>query len=308
MKPITLYFVFLLILFSACSQEVSTAEKLGYESDDILLILHADDLGVSHSVNQASIDAWEAGAISSASIMVPCPWLPEISTYASDNPDFDLGLHLTLTAEWNQYKWDGVASSSEIPTLLNDKMHFPPTTAEVAQNANPEEVEKELRAQIEKALSFGIKPTHLDSHMGALFTTPQLFKVYQDLGKEYKIPVFIPYGSLQSAPHLERSIQPNQIMVDHLAMFDGSVPPEQWKSQYMKIVNDLEPGLNEIIVHLAYDNDEMKAVTDGHEDFGSAWRQQDFDVMMDPEFRDLIKEKDIKLVTWREIQNVLYPD
>lgn len=291
--------ILVLILTALCcsSNAQNTAERLGYEKDAILLILHGDDLGVSHSENAASIAAFEGEGINSASIMVPCPWFPEIAQYATKNPDFDLGLHLTLTAEWNNYKWGGVSSTSTISSLLNDQQHFYASSEDVGQKANLAEVEKEIRAQVDRAIAFGIKPTHLDSHMGSLFQTPDLFKIYQKIGADYKIPVFIPYGSLKGAQVLIDAIQPGQILVDNLAMINPEIAPVDWGEYYRDIIKNLQPGLNEIIIHLAYNSAEMQAVTIDHPDFGAAWRQRDYDVVMSKEFKDLIDKRNIKFVT-----------
>src|SRR5690242_1779848 len=136
-------FVIFLILISAASHAQTTAERLGYPADTKLLIIHADDIGVSHSENEASIKAFEKGAISSGSIMVPCPWLPEIGNYAKAHPNIDLGLHLTLTAEWRDYKWGGVLQRSEEPTLVDERGFFPDNSEAVAKSAKIAEVEKE---------------------------------------------------------------------------------------------------------------------------------------------------------------------
>lgn len=301
-----LFLLTTLVALSATAQ--NAAEKLGYDKDAILLILHADDLGVSNSVNAASIAALEDGTINSASIMVPCPWFPQIATYAKENPEMDLGLHLTFTAEWAQYKWDGVSSASEISTLLNDESLFPPSVAEVVQNATVEELEMELIAQVERAVAFGINPTHLDSHMGTLFQTPAFFEAYQRVGKRFKIPVFIPYGSLSAAPQLVNSIMDDQILVDRLFMIDPAIKDFNWNEYYLDILRNMKPGLNEIIVHLAYDNAEMQAVAIDHPDFGSAWRQRDLEALQNQAFKDLIQERNIELVTWRQIQEAQYKD
>ena len=284
----------------------NTAERLGYDRDAILLILHADDLGVAHAVNAASIAALESGVINSASIMVPCPWFPQIATYAQENPTADLGLHLTLTAEWEQYKWDGVLGAGEIGSLLTESLHFPASVAEVVAAAKVKELEKEIAAQVERALAFGIRPTHLDSHMGTLFQTPAFFKAYQRVGKQYKIPVFIPYGSLSAAPQLTNTIMEDQILVDRLFMINPGIKSYDWKEYYLDILRNMQPGLNQIIVHLAYDNSEMRAVTVNHPDFGSAWRQRDLEALQNEAFRELIETRNIKLVTWRQIQEAMY--
>lgn len=281
------------------------SERLGYSSDAKLLIIHADDLGVTHSENSASINAYEKGGINSASIMVPTPWFPEIAAYARENPDFDLGLHLTLTAEWEHLKWGGVMPSNQIPSLINNEGYFYQTSEDVAQNADIDEVEKELRAQIERAIDFGIKPTHLDSHMGSLFTRPDLFEVYVSLGEEYKIPVLAGKSWLPDGLFSEEY----PALVEQIIMLNPEVPAEQWQEAYDKAIQDLGPGLNELIIHLAYDNEEMQATTIGHEHgFESAWRQRDYDYVTSPEFQEKLRENSIQAVTWREIQQVMYPD
>ncbi len=172
--------------FSATAQQ-QIAEKLGYPKDAKLLILHADDIGVSHSVNAATIAAFEKKGITSASIQVPCPWFLEIATYAKAHPELDWGIHLTLTAEWKYYKWGGVLPADQISSLLDKDGYFYNSVEDFAQHAKPQEVEAELRAQIERALAFGIKITHLDSHMGALYATPEFTQI---LFKNRKVQIF----------------------------------------------------------------------------------------------------------------------
>lgn len=280
------------------------AEKLGYDNNAKLLIIHADDLGVAHSQNRASIDAYEKGGVNSASIMVPCPWFPEIAKYAREHPDFDLGLHLTLTSEWNYYKWGGVSSSDDIASLLNDEGYFYATTEEVAKNARPEEVELEIRAQIEKALAAGIKPTHLDSHMGSMFATPELFKIYLKVGAEYDIPVFIPINYANANPDFAPLIKEVEYPVDNLTMAPTETSPDKWNDFYLQAISNMKPGLNEIIVHLAHDDNEMLAVTAGHEYFDAKWRQRDYEFVTSDAFKKALDKNNIKLVTWKEIKNL----
>src|SRR6266542_2288570 len=160
------------------AQSKTVAERLGYPADSKLLIVHADDLAVAHSVNSASFDELEKNAVTSASILVPCPWLTEVADYAKAHPDADLGLHLTLTSEWKTYRWGPVESSDKVSSLLDPAGKFWSETASVATNAKPQELEREIRAQVDRAMALGIHPTHLDSHMGALFATPELFAAY----------------------------------------------------------------------------------------------------------------------------------
>src|SRR5687767_12588442 len=154
----------LIIATSATADSTKTlAERLGYSRDAKLLIVHADDLGMAHSVNAASIKAMETGLVNSASIMVPCPWFPEIAAYARRNPNADLGLHLTLTSEWELFRWGSVLSKDRVPTLFDRTGYLYVTEDVAAANIDPKEAEAEIRAQIERARAFGIQPTHLDS-------------------------------------------------------------------------------------------------------------------------------------------------
>src|SRR6266513_5657279 len=181
--------VILLFVTSSLPAQIRTvAERLGYPRDAKLLILHADDLGFAHSANAASFDALDKGTISSASIMIPTPWITEVAAYARAHPDADLGLHLTLTSEWETYRWGPTASRDAVPSLLDPDGTLPNEDSIVARRANAADVERELRAQIDRALALGIRPTHVDSHMGALFTTPALLAAYVKVAHDYHLP------------------------------------------------------------------------------------------------------------------------
>ena len=169
------------------SQIENIAEKLGYHKDAKLLIIHGDDIGIAHSINIASFDGYKNNAINSGSAMIPSPWIKEVAEFLKENPNYDIGLHLTLTAEWKNYKWRGVSSSNEIPSLLNEYNVFYDNTSDVNINANPEEVRKELQAQIDYARSLGINPSHIDSHMGAIAVNKDLWRVYIEVGHKNKL-------------------------------------------------------------------------------------------------------------------------
>ena len=166
-------------------------EKLGYLPTDKLLIIHADDAGLCFAENEATKKALEKGIVNSTSIMMPCSWAYEMAVYAKENPQFDYGIHLTLTCEWKNYKFGPVLSAAEVPSLVDKNGHFYPKRAMVKQNVNPSEVKKELKAQIELAIAWGVKPTHLDSHMFCLGLTKEIINVYRELGKEYNLAIFL---------------------------------------------------------------------------------------------------------------------
>jgi hypothetical protein len=282
------------------------AEKLGFEPDAKLLIVHADDIGLARSVNVASARAFESGGITSGSVMVPSPWFPDFAAYYREHQPLDVGIHITLTAEWNYYKWGGVSPAGEIPSLLDDYGHFYPTVEAVAQHAVPGEVEKEVRAQIERALALGIRPTHLDTHMGCMLVIPALVQVYLKLGKEYDLPLLIPRSWLQSVPAEHRdAVAAEHVLLDGLYMIDAEDPAKSRSERYRDMIAAMGSGLNELIVHLGIDDTELQAVTVDHPDFGSAWRQKDLDFVTGQEFRDLLKAHDIKLVSWDQIRKVM---
>ena len=178
----------LLVAMGVSGQTKTIAERLGYPADAKLLILHADDLGVAHSVDAASFDALDSKAVSSASIMMPTPWVTEVAAYAKAHPDADLGLHLTLTSEWKTYRWGSVESADKVPSLLGPDGTFPTDTPVVARQSVPAEAEREIRAQVERAIALGIHPTHLDSHMGSLFARPELFATLAKVAHDYHLP------------------------------------------------------------------------------------------------------------------------
>lgn len=301
--------IFFLLFFTtsfAFSQPTTLQERLGYAKDSKLLIIHADDLGVSHSENMASIDALEKGSVSSASIMVPCPWFPEIAAYSKANPKADLGLHLTLTSEWKVYKWGPVTSHDEVSSLLDAQGYLNESVGPLIQNAKPEHVEKELRNQIERAKKFGIDPTHFDAHMGAALASPDFLQILLKLGREYRVPVHIGKEFSQFFNFdFSKYLTGMDVVIDRTIMASGPNYKSGMENFYTEQLKSLQPGVHVLLLHAAYDNDEMKAVTIGHEDFGATWRQHDVNFFTSKKCKELIEEQKIKVITWREIRDKL---
>jgi predicted glycoside hydrolase/deacetylase ChbG (UPF0249 family) len=287
------------IVTQMAAQIRNTAEQLGYPADTKLLIIHADDLAVSHSQDRASFAALDRHAASAASIMVPCPWLTEVAEYAKAHPDADLGLHLTLTSEWQSYRWGPVASRDQVPGLLGPDGNLWPDVPFVTKHASPAEVEKEIRAQVELAQKMGIHPTHLDSHMATLFD-PAYFSAYVKIAREYGLP-FLAMRT-PGAPAAMLALLKDTDIFPNAILMASTTKPADWASFYLGLVRSLKPGLTELIVHLAYDDAEMQAVTEGHPAYGSAWRQRDFDVITGPEFQKALQDNHITLIGWKTIQ------
>ena len=287
----------------------SLAEKLGYSEDDKLLIIHADDLGVAHSENVASFLALKTGPVNSASIMMPCPWVGEVADFAKKNPDADLGLHLTMTNEWKHMNWGPVASKDKVPSLVNDLGFLHADCLTFGQNAKVEEAEIELRAQIEKAIAMGMQPTHLDTHMGCLiFNSPELFEVYLKLGREYRIPVMVGRLFMQVAsPAFKEKITDEDVIIESILTAGVADYESGMAAFYEKTLRELSTGVNVLLIHLAFNDSEMQAVTIGKEPWGALWRQQDFDFFTSAKCKKILEEEGIKLVTWRDIKEVMYP-
>ena len=297
--------VFLLISFiTASGQQKTIQERLGYPKETKLLIIHADDLGVSHSENMASIHVMEKGVVSSASIMVPCPWFPEIAAYAKSHPDADFGLHLTLTSEWKLYKWGPVTPHDKVSSLLDERGYLNETTGAFLKNAKPEDVEKELRSQIERAKQFGIDPTHFDGHMAAPISSPDFLQILLKLGREYKVPVHVGKQFLQLFGFdFGKYITEKDIDVDRTIMASGADYKKGLDNFYTEQLKSLQPGLNVLLLHAAYDNEEIQAVTVQYVDFGATWRQQDVNFFTSEKCKKLLADEKIKVITWREIRD-----
>ena len=289
---------------STLNAQVKTiAERLGYPADAKLLIIHADDLAVAHSVNAASLEALDKGAISSASVMVPTPWIAEVAAYARAHPNADLGLHLTLTSEWKTYRWGSVAPADKVRSLLDSAGTFPSDVETVVAKAKQKEVERELRAQIERALALGIRPTHLDTHMYALFATPQLTATYVKVARAYRLPFLAPRGDPSTRP--QPPLSEKDVLVDAVIIANPEIPRDKWKDFYLKSIADLKPGLTELIVHLGSDDSELQAVMVDHEPYGATWRQHDYDVLTSPEFKKALTDNGVIVITWRELQKLV---
>ena len=277
---------------------------------EIKLILHADDLGFSHAANRASLEMLEKGFVSSGSVMMPCPWAPEVAAWAKRNPDRDLGLHLTLNSEWKTVRWGPVAPRDTTPGLVDPDGYMWPSVRAVAQRATAREVETELRAQIEKARTMGIRFTHLDTHMGTVYARPDYFQVFEKLGREYGVPVLMVKPSeearRQAPPATVKYLLENEERFQKEGVFrldslltdaaGGAADPEKRKAAYNAALRGLRPGVHQIILHPAALGPELRAAT------GTAvQRDLDYRIFSDPSTVQLIRDLGIQLVGWKDV-------
>jgi len=296
------------LLFSTAAVSAQTlADRLGYPSGTKLIIVHADDLGETHAVNAAAIKALEGGTINSASLMVACPWFPEMADYAKSHPDADFGLHLTLTSERVYYRWGPVASADKVPSLVDENGYLHHDW-DRNPHIDPKEVEIELRAQIERALAMGVRPTHLDSHQYRLIMSgKELFDVMLRVAHEYKLPVFVTRDWFAEHPYLQASLGAGDIVLDHTVTIDPEVPAEKWAEFYVTALKNLKPGVTEFVIHPGFDDEELRAATRERSTWGSAWRQRDYDFFTSDQFREILTQEHIKLITWRELARAAAP-
>ncbi len=292
------------LLIDDCLAQNTVAQRLGYPANAKLLIIHADDLGVSNSENKASITAMENGLVNSASIMVPTPWFPQIAAYAKENSGLDFGLHLTLNSEWKTYKWGPVSPLEQVSSLVNDYGHFYETQDSVLRMGKPAEVELEIRNQVLRAIEFGIDVTHLDAHMYTLRMNPDFLKAHIEVGRQFNLPVFLPKDEpIVQQVMKEMGSTPEDVLMDKLYMAFNEDFDNGLEDFYTDVIVNLPEGLSCLLVHTAYDNDEMKAMTAGYDYYASDWRQIDYDFFTRESTKELLGRNGVILVTWREIRD-----
>ncbi len=283
----------------------TVAERLGYPPNSRLLILHVDDVGMMRSVDRASFEALEKGWVTSGSILVVCPWFPEVASFARAHPDADLGIHLALNSEWTSYRWGPISRGALVPSLLDADGYLPLVEDTVVRQASVADVEQELRAQIEKARSAGIRLTHLDSHMETLLRSRDLFEVYARLGRSYQLPILISREDLHQTPPLP---YPEElILIERVLQMNPGVPTNKWLEAYKQMLQPLPAGVYQLRVHLGYDDDELRGATRDHPDWGAAWRQADFDLVRNPEFQQFLREQGFILLSWKDLARAIGP-
>ena len=284
------------------------------EDKNRYLIIHADDAGMSHSANLATQAALECGIVSSASVMVPCPWFTEFARYAKAHPQYDYGIHLTLNSEWDVYRWGPVESRDRVPSLVDPEGFLWDNTEQVATHTKAAEVKLELKAQIDKALAFGVPLSHLDTHMGALVSRPDLVNVYVELGLEYGLPILFmkqmdpamkkeyPAMAERHDEAVSRLTDRKLPLLDNLLQFYGGNIPDRREQLYFDEIRKIGPGVTQLIVHCGYDNEELRAISDS-----SKRRDQDRQIFTDPKMKKFLDEQGIQVISWKQFRELAFP-
>jgi len=270
----------------------NVAERLGYPADARLLIINCDDLGSSRSANVAIYEALRDGMATSATLMVPCPWARDAAAMYRGE---DVGVHLTLNAEWETYRWGPITHS---PSLLDGDGGFPRTTADVWDHADVEEVRRECRTQIERAIYWGFDVSHLDSHMGTLQLRPEFFDVYLELAVEFQLPLRMVSSSLEPMigfPARRLAAEEGVVFTDNFVYSTlGS------RTSIEKALFSLRPGVTEVFLHPALDTDELRA---SHPDWPHRVEDHAF-LTRDPSFIDLVERAGAILIGFRELREL----
>ncbi len=296
------------LLYGSVSQ--AATEGKGLEPGKKYLIIHADDAGMCHSENMGTFDSMEKGIVSSASIMVPCPWFKEAAEYARNHPEKDFGVHTTLNCEWKDYRWGPVAPRDKVPSLVDEEGYLWGSTEKLAKHAKVDEVEIELRAQIDRAKQFGVPVTHLDTHMGGVIARPDIAQVYIKLGLEYDVPILFirdPKQLAEENPAIAKYVNGavKQLesqglpVLDNLAQYYGGDTLEERYDNYRKCLADLKPGVTQLIIHCGYDDEELRAVTSS-----ANRRNLDRVIFMDPKMIREIKNLGIEVITWKQFRDM----
>ena len=251
------------------------------------LVIRCDDVGMCHAGNMAVKQLIGSGIPFSTSVMIACPWYLEAVEILKDQPQISVGIHLTLNSEWKHYKWGPVLGRSEVPTLVDENGHFHNTSADfAAANVDLEEVGRELRAQIDRALAAGLEVDYLDYHMLTAVSTPELTGIVEQLAREYGLGL--------SRYFDERST----------SLWD--VAPERKLDELLEFVPRVESGRPTLLViHLGLDGPEMAALIDVNNpedpERVGIHRQAELDALLSPEFHRAVSEHGIELVTYRDL-------
>ena len=293
----------------AASRPTTWAQKLGFPADKKVVILHADDIGMCPEANTSAKRQMENDEIQSCAVMMPCPNAKAFIDWAKANLNEDVGLHLTLTSEWKTHRWPGLTGPEKTPGLHDEDGKLWHTVLQVVQNASPEEVEAEVRAQVEQAIAWGYRPDHIDTHMGTLYGSDKFTAAYLKVAEEYQIPAMvidfhnpavIEGFKSQGYPINDAMIEVvNNYSLPKLDFFASAPKGDNYEDKIEKfkaLIRSLNPGLTEIIFHPSTLTDNLKSIT-------GSWQQRSWEDQMfaDPKLKQFFKDEGIVFTNWKEV-------
>ena len=282
------------------------AEKLGYPVNSKVVMLHADDIGMCSEANEAVIPYLLNDQIQSAAAMVPCPWFNDIADWYKKHPEEDIGLHLTLTSEWKNYRWGPVSNPSNVPELIDPEGYMWRGVIDVVSRTPVTTIEKEVRAQIERAYERGIKPGHIDTHMGTLYSKVEYAEAFFKVAMEYGIPAnvieftpdrvqkFRKQGYPITARLIQSGTEYTLPKLDDFTSVPNGKSYQEKKENFFDLIQNLEPGITEIIFHPSIETEGLKKIT-------NSWQQRVWEAKMfsDPEVIQFLKNEEIIFTNWK---------
>ncbi|MBU5441480.1 polysaccharide deacetylase family protein [Paenibacillus sp. MSJ-34] len=290
--------------------------KMGYGENERLLLINADDFGMCHAFNKATKRLLLERAISSATLMVPCPWAKEAASFSRDHPELDVGVHLTFTSEWPLYKWEPTTRSSGVESLRTEEGWMYPDCETFEKNASAEDVAAEISSQIERAIAWGVDPTHLDIHMGSLYglaTGRDFLDSVFDACLRFGLPLRLPraYAEHPDLPpplldvakqRIQDAERKGIMIIDDLLgltfQYDGTETYDTEKAKMVQILRGLKPGISEIIIHPGFDTEELRSIMPH-----APKRDIEARLFLDEDIRALIAAEGIRMITWRELRD-----
>lgn len=298
---------------------MNLATQLGYSEHDRLLIINCDDYGLSPSFNDGIQQLLQAETVSSATLMLPCAFARAAASWSAEHPQYDVGVHFTFTSEWEAYKWGPVTRNADVSSLVTKEGYFYEDCASFEQAASPSQVALELNHQVELALSLGMKPTHADSHMGSLYGLAtgkhflqELFDVCSHYGLPFRLPRFVNAEQQEVVPQAvepqlralaQLADQKGVILIDYLIglpfLSQSGETTDSFLQQLMSYLGKLKPGVSELIIHPSKPSQELSYF---HKQADK--RIIEWEALLRPELQQFLQQEGIKLIKWRELQQL----
>ena len=323
MKRLLLFSLFATLTHLPAKAQTQTyAEKLGFPKGKKVIILHVDDAGMSYESNVGTMAALDKGIANSTSVMMPCGWVPQFFTYLKQHSNTDAGVHLTLTSEWDTYRWSPIVGRDKAPGLYDEQGAFWHSVAQVVEHASADEVEAEIRAQLARYRSFGLQPTHMDSHMGTLFQ-PKFLMRYVKVATDEKVPILFPGGHASLIVKANNVPAAQQQLIQQVGqqLWNAGLPVlddldgtsygwnlpagtpatddnlRKYKTQKFKeLLMSAQPGLTYIIMHCTAPTPTFDQISSS-----GPTRKGDMLAMLDPALKAYIQKEGIIVTTWREL-------
>jgi len=287
-------------------------EKLGFSNNERAVIIHTDDIGMCHASVQAFKDLWQFGTITSGAVMVPCAWFPAVAQMCRENPEMDMGVHATLNAEWDVYRWSPLSTLDQASGLLDADGYFHQWHQAVYDNAKVEAVDLEVNTQISRALAAGIDVTHVDSHMGTIMS-PLFIQSYIQAAATRRLPNMLPRTDARGIQMMGvdedelRMYEPIMQQLERMGvpMLEGIIGmPLEHDQDHLglakKLLSELPTGITHFILHPSIDTPELRAICPDWQA-----RVANYNAFMSDDLKQFIEQEDIKLIGYRQIRDAM---